>query len=285
VHKFDNALGGTAFDDGNTGLLVNLGNYLATGRWWSARRCATGDPDHDHEPTNLNGAHAQTVWDQLEPLLTGPLDGELPVYPPGPLCNTKGLTSLGQYVIRKMAQRGMIVETDHMSVKTRRGALDLLEQLHYPGVISSHSWGDEGSQKRILDLGGMVGPYAGGSTSYVKDAAQARADKDPQFLCGIGFGSDTNGLGKQGAPRLPTGGAGPVTYPFQSFDGSVTLDRQVSGTKTYDINVDGVAQYGLYPDWIQDVRKVGGDAAVDAMANGAESYLQMWQRAIDASAA
>jgi hypothetical protein len=40
-----------------------------------------------------------------------------------------------------------------------------------------------------------------------------------------------------------------------------------------------VAHYGLYPDWIEDIRKVGGQQVVDDMANGAEAYLEMWARA------
>jgi len=37
----------------------------------------------------------------------------------------------------------------------------------------------------------------------------------------------------------------------------VTFQRERSGTRTFDLNTDGVAQYGLYPDWIQDLRQVG----------------------------
>jgi hypothetical protein len=47
----------------------------------------------------------------------------------------------------------------------------------------------------------------------------------------------------------------------------------------YDVNTDGVDHYGLYPDWIEDLRKVAGDQIVDDMANGAEAYLQLWARA------
>ena len=47
----------------------------------------------------------------------------------------------------------------------------------------------------------------------------------------------------------------------------------------YDINTDGVDHYGLYPDWIEDLRQVGGRAIVEDMANGAEAYLQLWERA------
>ena len=48
-----------------------------------------------------------------------------------------------------------------------------------------------------------------------------------------------------------------MTYPFTGL-GGVTVDQQVSGQRVYDINKDGVAHYGLYPDWIQDLRKVAG---------------------------
>jgi len=60
----------------------------------------------------------------------------------------------------------------------------------------------------------------------------------------------------------------------------VTVDRQVSGQRTYDVNVDGVAHYGLYPDWIEDLRRLAGDEIVEDMARGPEAYLQMWERAV-----
>ena len=88
-----------------------------------------------------------------------------------------------------------------------------------------------------------------------------------------------NGFGSQGAPR-GAGAPNPVTYPFQSFDGKVTLDQQVSGERAFDINTDGVAHYGLYPDWIEDLRNArAGDEIIDDMGRGAEAYLQMWERA------
>jgi hypothetical protein len=95
----------------------------------------------------------------------------------------------------------------------------------------------------------------------------------------VGFGSDINGLGAQGGPRADAA-QNPVRYPFRSFDGGTVFERQVSGTRTYDINADGVDHYGLYPDWVEDVRMVGGRQAVDDLANGAEAYLQVWERAL-----
>ena len=70
-----------------------------------------------------------------------------------------------------------------------------------------------------------------------------------------------------------------MQYPFFSFDRKSLIDQQRSGTRVYDINIDGVDHYGLYPDWIEDMRRVAGRAIVEDMANGAEAYLQMWERA------
>ena len=84
-----------------------------------------------------------------------------------------------------------------------------------------------------------------------------------------------NGFAHQGDPRK----GGDVTYPFKSFDGRQTIDKQGSGQRVYDINVDGVAHYGLFPDWVEDLRHIGGQEVVDDLGRGAEAYLQMWERA------
>ena len=200
------------------------------------------------------------------------------MYPPGPHCNPKGLSALGEHVIRSMMKKGMIVETDHMSMKARRQTLSILEATKYPGVISSHSWGDPGSQKRLQKLGGIVGPISSVANHFADEWREARANRDTRFLFGTGFGSDINGLHSQ--PTVRAGNAAnPVRYPFRSFDGGTVIDRQRSGTRVYDINTDGVDHYGLYPDWIEDLRMVAGQQIVDDMANGAEAYLQLWARA------
>jgi microsomal dipeptidase-like Zn-dependent dipeptidase len=276
VHKFDNALGGTRYDNGATGVLVNAGNKYATGQFWQPEQCT--DPDHDNEPTNVEPL-AAVIAPMLDPVTSqGLFAGQLPVYPPGPLCNPKGLSALGDHLIQRMMQRGMIVETDHLSMRARRDALALLEARSYPGVISSHSWGDSTSLGRILRLGGMVGPYAGTTEEFKAHWEEARAKRDPRFLFGVGFGSDINGLGAQGGPR-PGAAANPVRYPFRTFDGGSVVNRNTSGWRSWDINTDGVDHYGLYPDWVEDLRIIAGPQIVTDLANGAEAYLQMWQRA------
>jgi hypothetical protein len=175
----------------------------------------------------------------------------------------------------------MLFDPDHMSVEARNAALDQVEDMGYSGILSSHSWSTEDAYPRIYQLGGYIAPYAGDSTGFVEKWRAHVGWADPRYYFGFGYGADMNGLGAQGDPR-GTDVSNPVTYPFTGL-GGVTIDKQVAGERVYDINADGVAQYGLYPDWIEDLRMVAGgtegDAIVEDMARGAEAYLQTWERA------
>ena len=178
----------------------------------------------------------------------------------------------------------MIFDPDHMSVKARASALDTIDQLGYHGVVSSHSWATPDAYPRIYEEGGFITPYAGDSAGFVDKWRTHVGWADPRYYWGIGYGADMNGLGAQGNPR-GAAVSNPVTYPFKGIEGA-TIRRQTAGLRTWDINTDGVAQYGLYPDWIQDLTKVAGTrSAADArnieedISRGPEAYLQMWERA------
>ncbi len=148
----------------------------------------------------------------------------------------------------------------------------------YPGLVTSHSWGDETAQRRLQALGGVVSPYAETSPDYVGSWEQAQETAPATGLRGIGYGTDTNGLGSQAAARPGATTDRPVTYPHETFKGTV-MHKQRSGTRVYDINTDGAAHYVLFPDWVEDLRHLAGSEIVEDMANGAETYLQMWARA------
>jgi hypothetical protein len=281
VNKFDNALSGVAGDEGTAAPLINGANFLETGSFWDMRTC-TGTDAEVHDKAQLT---APTVVPEQDALFGAIaqlyIPVKLPVYASGPHCNARGLTSLGDHTIERMAQKNMIFDPDHMSVVARKASLDLAEKLEYPGVVSSHSWSTPDAYPRIYRLGGVVTPYAGDSTGFVDKWKKHLTWADPRYYFGFGYGADINGLGAQGNPR-GAGAPNPVTYPFTGL-GGVTIDKQVSGRRTYDINVDGVSHYGLYPDWIEDLRQLGGQAIVDDMARGSEAYLDMWERAVGVS--
>ncbi len=288
VNKFDNALSGVAGDSGEVGLLVNSANFLETATFWQMEHCEPADGEsHDNNQTTLPTLPEQdAIFGAIFDLFGGAIDlPALPVYPPPAHCNKRGLTDLGKHLIRQLAQRHMIFDPDHMSVKARQASMDLIEELAYPGVISSHSWSTPDTYPRIYQDGGFITPYAGDSTGFVQKWRRHMEWADPRYYWGIGYGADINGLGAQGNPR-GTDVPNPVAYPFAGING-VEVDKQQAGQRVWDINVDGVAEYGLYPDWIEDLGKVAdaentGDGAMiqDDMARGTEAYLQMWERAV-----
>jgi hypothetical protein len=272
IHKFDNAFGGTKMDGGPIGVLINAANKEETGAFWQVETCQTSQTDHDQIPAG-GAADLLSASGMAAP-------GTFPVYPDPPHCNTKGLTALGEHVLRGMIERHFLIELDHMSGLAAQQSLSILEAEHYPGVLSSHSWANDANDlPRIYDLGGSVTPYAGDSGGFAKKwKADRVAYRSKRYPFGIGYGADTNGLGAQGPPR-PDAAQRPVVYPFKSGDGAVTFERQVSGEQEYDINVDGVAHYGLYPDWIEDLRVIAGPKIVKDLFRGAETYLDTWERA------
>jgi microsomal dipeptidase-like Zn-dependent dipeptidase len=262
-HKFDNALCGVRFDTGTIGTVINAGQFLSTGTWWDARSCPADQP-HDNNPGN----------GELPPALEDDLPPVLPLYPPGTLCNTHGLTGLGAYAVRGMVERNMMVEIDHMSAKAADQTLDILEEEGYPGVLSTHSWMDERYLDRLYALGGFATIYGHAAHEFVEEYERTAPVRD-RYGAGIGFGFDMNGFGGTPPPR-DDAAANPVTYPFRSFDGGTLLDRQTTGERTWDVNVDGVAHYGLVPDYVEDLRLVGGQDIIDSLSRGPESYLTTW---------
>jgi hypothetical protein len=281
VNKFDNALAGVAGDSGETGLAVNSANFLETGSYWDMEHCEPADGESHDKP--------QIAFPEISPEQQDALFGAIaslglpvatPLYPPPDHCNARGLTTLGEHTIKGLAKRGILFDPDHLSVKARNQSLDQIDELGYHGVMSSHSWSTPDAYPRIYEQGGFIAPYAGDSTGFVEKWRRHVGWADPRYYFGLGFGADINGLGAQGDPRgvnVPN----KVTYPFKGL-GGVTIRRQTAGQRVWDINRDGVAQYGLYPDWVEDLTKVAGkdgDAIFDDMARGAEAYLQTWERA------
>lgn len=284
TNKFDNALSGVTGDGGTTGIIVNQGNKGETGSFWRMETCTAADGDaHDKQQMNFSndaGSKPVTGRDTLVGAILNLFGttGVAPVYPEGPHCNILGLSPLGKEMIRGMAARGIIFDPDHMGARARTQAMDLIEELEYSGIVSSHGWADDTIYPRVYKAGGIVTPYGGGSSGFASNYLKHKGWSDDRFTFGFGYGADTNGFGAQGGPR-GANAVNKVTYPFTGF-GGVTVKQQVSGTKTYDVNTSGVAHYGLYADWYQDLKNLGGETLMADMARGPEAYLQMWERAI-----
>ena len=281
VHKFDNALGGARMDEELAGLAVNIGNKLGTQRFWETEPCTGPDADHAQPLAST------PVADGLAAASSGaPAGAALPVYPERPLCNVRGLTALGEHAIRGMMARGMVINIDHMGVKTAHRALDMAAEADYTGLVVDHAWATRGNTRRVHEQGGFVAAFAW--------PADATENFDVGFLeqwrtntagatrpfDGYGFGSDVNGLAPLAEPR-PSAADDPLVYPFTAPSGEV-MDRWRVADRVYDLNVDGVAQYGLYADWAADVlHRAGPDRAEleRQLMGGAEAWTANWERA------
>ncbi len=136
---------------------------------------------------------------------------------------------------------------------------------------------------------------------------------------GIGFSTDWGGATVQAGPRFKSENGGYVAnsafidetflkdcnidqiveYPF-NFDDICTksiakgtiFEKQVTGTRTFDFNIDGLAHVGLLPDLMRDFANIlehrnakldpGSEKiplTLDPLFNSAEIYIRMWERA------
>ena len=246
AHWIDNAFAGAAFESGATGQFISAMQVEQTGLPFSSEPCAGADE----------------------------ADGN---------CNAKGLTDLGRYLVQRLIAKHMLIEADHLSQKARSSVLAMAEAAHYPLVSSHTGTGGEWTApqlRRLYAIGGLASATPATAPELAKKIARFRGDLGPGHYFCVGIGSDTGGFNALPGPRADAH-AQPLRYPFNSFDGKVQFVRQRSGQRTYDLNTDGVAHYGLFADLLADVQR-GKDTrkALPPLFRSAEAYLRMWARVV-----
>jgi microsomal dipeptidase-like Zn-dependent dipeptidase len=245
VHWPDNAFAGAALQPGAKGDFIGLMQLAETGEPFESQPCTTGD--------EAEGS-----------------------------CNAKGLSALGRYLVRRMIARRMLIEVDHMSQKAREDLLGIAAARRYPLVSSHTGTGGEwtaGQLRRLYSLGGIASATPDAAPDLVAKVLRLRRYRSPRRYFGVALGTDTGGFSELPGPR--SGAANPLRYPFRSHDGRVRFARQRSGRRSFDLNRDGVAHYGLFADLVADMgRRRGGPAALRSLFRSAEAYLETWQRAL-----
>jgi microsomal dipeptidase-like Zn-dependent dipeptidase len=233
AHWVDNALAGAALEGGDKGTFIGAMQVEQTGGPF-----ATGDC---------------------------PQPGQ------GDSCNTRGLTELGEYAIRRLMDRHMLIEADHLSERARQRVLAIARERRYP-LVSSHTgtggtWTDP--ELRVLrETGGLATARLDAPEQLAKTTLRLRAR-------GVGpaLGTDVGGFS-----TLPAPVAG-LRYPFQL--GGARFTRQRTGERAYDLAKDGMAHYGLLPDLLARARTApGGRRALRALYGSAAAYLRMWRRVV-----
>lgn len=280
LHIFDNAFGGTEISrftkDAALMQVFNAGNVWETGHPFASTTCEEIDAA---EPSTVNSKDYGLFELALLQLMNTP---PTPEDVPGRECqrNARGLTKLGEFLIDALANKGVIVETDHMGALSRKRVLAMMKERGLP-VVSGHSGTISAARdsQRIVDSGGLISNLPDKPSPTAVDYIQKlSALYPPGKAPASGFGSDINGIHQQADPR-PDAAGKPLVYPFKSPMGDVVFERQKTGQRVYDLNTDGVAHYGLYPDYIADMMmQPGGKPAVATLFRSAEAYLQLWER-------
>lgn len=280
LHIFDNAFGGTEISrftkDAALMQVFNAGNVWETGHPFASTTCDEVDAT---EPSAVQSKDYGLFELALLQLMNIP---PTPEDVPGRECqrNARGLTKLGDFLIDALARKGVIIETDHMGALARKRVLAMMKDRNLP-VVSGHSGTISAARdsQRIVDAGGLISNLPDEpSPTAVAYIQKLSALYPPDVEPASGFGSDINGIHQQSGPR-PDAADNPLVYPFQSPIGDVVFERQKTGERVYDLNIDGVAHYGLYPDYIADMMmQPGGKAAVATLFRSAEAYLQLWER-------
>lgn len=303
VHKFDNAFGGHLPDLSSgigIGAVLYGGNLLETGHPIEFEECPEGTEYVGDETDQNADMQAFGILDQLLfqidylgdrfPETPEELKALDPRQGTGHLCNRRGLTDLGDFLIQELVRRKMMIETDHISRKAAARILDITEKLGYPVINSHGGWGGtEALRDRIAAQGGITASFGGVRENWVDrlvtDGNRPRPDDQKVGpFGGAGFASDVNGIA-QLANNPGSAEDEARLYPFTSVDGRVIFHKQKTGDREFGLyDGRGVAHYGLYPDQIADMMLHSDrpqeliDDAVNQLFTSAEAYLRMWER-------
>lgn len=189
--------------------------------------------------------------------------------------NSLGLTQMGKQAIAYMMQKGMMIDIDHMSEKGVTELMGFALKNDYPLNSGHNEFRDEGGTENnrtyqqyqnILQTGGMIGlGHASVAHKFVERLRRALRLSDYK---NVAIGTDVNGF-----------------FPLPMVDTTITVtyDKDftmcTSGNRTWNINTDGFAHYGLFPDYIKSCTEAGmTEKEKQAFMHSAEYFTQMWEK-------
>jgi hypothetical protein len=336
IHLIDNPFGGTAaYTD-----LFNYSNFREAGRWWNLE-CVTDPSEQINYCFKGNGFNLLAIGGEAMKLGVNFATSGPPAYPvcsPIGQKNRLGLTKAGTFAIREMMRHGMFIDIDHMSEASQDMTIAIAKgrgangsPLNYP-LNSGHSGlrsffvptlqgesqhdinpqsEDENERsmnvaryEEISKLHGMAGIGSASSNANQWAAMYQEVVNVMGNGAIAGFGTDTNGVAPGMRPdsteakdlNAPSGikGNTPIRY-------SASFPCSGLGLHWWDYNKEGVAHYGMLPDFLLDVRGIKAtfhcllnkkpvDVPVDGanlidenLMYGADYFLQTWKKCEAAS--
>ena len=301
VHKYDN---GFSAGDGDRGI-IEIGNIGHTGHYTNFVECSDellgfdgGFDSGGASAASLN--QPRDVFDSPPPFdmssfEENPIAALLPIVLladeplEGEYCQNQGLTPLGEFLVKEMMKRGMVLEVDHFPRKSYQQVYQLMQEFDYPGA-GTHGRNKNGE---LYALGGIsdIGfgrCRASDETATMDDAFQQRIalKKEMGAYPSEGFAFDLNGFSSYPKPRFgprstcsdPQTDEG-ITYPFTSFAGDITFNQPMLANRRVDFNTEGMVHLGLVVEVIEEVRRDGvSEEELEPLFRSAESYIRMWEK-------
>lgn len=313
-HDVDSALGGTGIFDG---FALNLVNYYGTKSFWKTYTCDTEWGQED-DKGYFYGAGAEMMGasefnsfnDPISAALAENSMGLLPLYPAGAQCNARDITDLGRYALQAAMKKGFVLDIDHAEISIKQAMLDegAATQPAYP-MISAHGGhgGITNAQAlQMLKQGGIIYPgmvngreYIGFYDKVEAIWSQMAPDEKARYPIAVGYGADQNGLANQPGPRRGEGVV-PVDYAdITLFEGQgwgpgfaaagiaplKVAQLTIENGKTWNVDENGVAHYGLIPDVIEQIRIESGENRkyLEGFYRSADAYVRLWKQTLAAS--
>ena len=155
---------------------VNSANFLETGSFWDMRHCSSSypsgvqDKDQVAAPDPNPFQQRDAIFGAIEQV-SGVTPLSPPLYAADAALQPPRPHRPGRLHDPRHGQAAHALRPRPHERGRSQGFADLLEGLHYPGVVSSHSWATPDAYPRIYKLGGFITPYAGDSTGFVTSGA------------------------------------------------------------------------------------------------------------------
>lgn len=300
-HDVDSALGGT----GIFSSALNEVGATDTHGFWKTYDCENGGtgPTYFYDAGAVMETAPITAYNN--PVTQAIIQygaGVVPVYPPGRQCNARNVTALGKYAIDKIMKKGFVLDIDHAEIKTKQYMLDQGKKMtpNYPMVSGhgGHGGINNAQAEQIIRQGGIIYPALPNGkdfSAFIQKMKPIWAHSGTSRPLSVGYGADSNGLRTLPGPR----GAGTqaIKYPFTLFQGPgwgpqyaaagiapIKVDMlAIPGGKSWNMDEEGMSNYGLVPDIVEELRIEGGQEATDALYHSAEAYLELWEQTLNAS--
>ena len=296
-HKFVN---GFSDGDGDTGFL-EVGDYLNAGKQWRDYIDCDQIPSfytasYEGNKTSMFsglGRHAENSLGSIYRKLFNVVMDYLPHYQHAHAhCQAQGLKPLGYKLMNEMMKLGMIIDLGHAPKAALAQMIPILIAQGYPAVNTHYR--REEQQAMIKDIKGFGSANIGNTCRNERgDSAMLKTfrlmERMVDTTTGLprtGISYDFNGFANYESPRFGPNAQcaleqrDPIVYPFKSIAGDVEFRPLITGNRTYDFNLDGLAHIGLFPELIEEARRAGAtDTQLNLLFSTAEAYVQLWERA------